>query len=96
MIESPWSPAFADILERHLSRAGWDEPVTPDTDLEAAGIGSLETIALMVEIEDHFEIAFPESALTPEAFSSPARLWSALQLAAVTGGPGDESGPLAP
>ena len=91
MSNSPWPPAFADILQRHLAKVGWDRPIEPETDLEAAGIGSLETIALMVDLEDRFQLTLPESSLTREAFASPDRLWSAVQLALHVADSGNQS-----
>jgi phosphopantetheine binding protein len=50
----------------------------PDVALSALGIGSLEIVELIVDIEDTFGIEVPLELLTPELFATPGTIWGAL------------------
>lgn len=49
-----------------------------DADLHAAGLSSLATVDLMLAIEEHFGIAFPDRLLNRRTFSSIASLAAAV------------------
>jgi len=46
------------------------EQISNDGDLYKAGLTSLATVGLMLALEDHFNIEFPDSLLSRKTFSS--------------------------
>jgi acyl carrier protein len=42
----------------------------PDSDLYDAGLTSLATVSVMLALEDHFNVEFPESMLSRRTFES--------------------------
>ena len=51
-----------------------------DTDLYELGLDSTTAISLMMAIEDHFNIMFPDSLLTETTFQTPAGLCAAVTM----------------
>ena len=49
-----------------------------DADLHYAGLTSLATVGLMLALEDHFQIEFPESMLSRKTFASLASIAEAV------------------
>lgn len=67
-----------DILSRH-ARLGADvATLADDADLYAAGLTSHATVNLMVALEDHFGVEFPERMLRRRAFESIAAIRSSI------------------
>jgi acyl carrier protein len=56
-----------------LARKGL-APVARDANLRDAGISSLDMVNLMLTIEEAFDLALPQQAMTPENFSSVAAI----------------------
>jgi acyl carrier protein len=56
------------------------DPATlaPDADLHAAGLSSLATVDLMLAIEEHFGLEFPDRLLNRRTFGSIAALAAAV------------------
>ena len=60
---------------RHNGRLGVEgDTLTDDADLYQAGLTSHATVSLMLALEDHFDVEFPESKLRRRTFSSIATL----------------------
>lgn len=61
--------AIREIIVKHgrLSNA---ESLTATTDLYAAGLSSLTTVHLMLALEDHFGVEFPDRVLGRKTFES--------------------------
>lgn len=58
------------ILNEH-SRLSTPLPdLAPTSDLYAAGLSSLTTVQLMLALEDHFQIEFPDQMLGRKTFGS--------------------------
>ncbi len=74
-----WPANFETIVSSRLFDPPPPGRLDPALDLQAAGIDSLETIGLMVELESTFDVVLPDELLTIETFSSPSKLWSALE-----------------
>ncbi len=74
-----------DILSRH-ARLGADvATLADDADLYAAGLTSHATVNLMVALEDHFGVEFPERMLRRRAFESIAAIRASIaELTGVT------------
>jgi acyl carrier protein len=68
-----------EILGRHLERAGKKVPVAPQTSLRAAGADSMVVVNFLVDVEDAYDIVFPETLLTDDTFHSVETVASAVQ-----------------
>jgi acyl carrier protein len=57
-----------------------------DADLYQAGLSSHASVNVMLALEDHFDVEFPDAMLTPSVFESIASIEAALgELRAKTG-----------
>ena len=59
-----------EILARHGRLAVNVIELDDDSDLYLAGLTSLATVGVMLALEDHFQIEFPDSTLGRSTFSS--------------------------
>lgn len=59
-----------DILAKHGRLSVNVAALGDDTDLYAAGLTSLATVGVMLALEDHFDIEFPENMLSRKTFDS--------------------------
>jgi acyl carrier protein len=71
-------PRFLELLHAHLRYLDADTALTPDADLRALGLDSMEAVNLMLDIEDEFAVVLPDSALTAVTFGSAEALWAAV------------------
>ncbi|WP_424187548.1 phosphopantetheine-binding protein [Actinokineospora sp. G85] len=72
----PWDTEFEARLRAVLPRLA--DPVAADTSLRAAGLDSLATVELLVELENAYGVTISDDVLTPDAFTSPGALWAAV------------------
>lgn len=54
------------------------EELSDSSDLHGAGLTSLATVSLMLALEEHFDIEFPDSLLSRKTFSSITALSAAV------------------
>jgi acyl carrier protein len=66
-----------DILKQHAKIADVAS-LKDDTDLYGAGLTSHATVNLMVALEDHFGVEFPEKMLRRRSFESIAAIRAAI------------------
>lgn len=62
--------AVRDIVIQHGRLPAPPEQITPDADLYAAGLTSLTTVHLMLALEEHFDVEFPDEMLGRQTFES--------------------------
>jgi acyl carrier protein len=79
MPETTWSPEFEKTLRTHLPLLPDTEVLRPDASLTALGLDSMATVALLVEVEDLFDVSLPDEDITEEAFETPSTLWSLIE-----------------
>lgn len=72
------SREIRDILREHGRLAVDVDSLSDDTDLYGAGLTSHGTVNLMVALEDHFGIEFPERMLRRRSFESVAAIAAAI------------------
>jgi acyl carrier protein len=65
---------IAGIVNRIMARRGVSAPFTRDSDLKNSGLTSLDMVNLMLAVESAFGIMIPQSAMTPENFTSIATI----------------------
>jgi acyl carrier protein len=63
-----------NIVRQHARLATDIDTLSDDSDLYAAGLTSHATVNLMVALEDHFGVEFPERMLRRRAFESIASI----------------------
>jgi acyl carrier protein len=76
--EAMWPEAFELVLRPLIPLLPADAPLAPDLELQRAGLDSLATVNLLIELEDTFNITFPDDMLKASTVSTPANLWAAL------------------
>lgn len=59
-----------EILSEHGRLSVDVEGLASDSDLYTAGLTSLATVGLMLALEDHFNVEFPDSMLSRKTFGS--------------------------
>ncbi len=71
--------AIREILQAHGRLAGDVNSLADDADLYRAGLTSLASVNLMLALEDHFDVEFPERLLNRGAFASLSAIKTALE-----------------
>ncbi|HJV22609.1 MAG TPA: acyl carrier protein [Holophagaceae bacterium] len=59
-----------DIVLQHARLSSNAGDLVPTSDLYAAGLTSLTTVHLMLALEDHFGVEFPDRMLSRKTFES--------------------------
>ena len=77
MSQKEWPEQFEEVLRKHLPLAAADD-IAPDAVLADLGLGSLELVSLLLNIEDTFVITVPDELLMPATFATAGSLWSAV------------------
>jgi acyl carrier protein len=81
----PWDAGFEKVVRPHLPYLDAGAALTPDSVLTALGLDSLETVHLLIELEETYRITFPDERLNPETFQTMGALWHVVSdLTAVT------------
>lgn len=70
--------AIREIVARHARLPVDCATLEPTSDLYAAGLSSLTTVHLMLALEDHFDVEFPEHLLSRQTFESLASMGEAI------------------
>lgn len=65
-----------EIILQHGRLPGGGASLTDETDLYALGLTSLATVGVMLAIEEHFDVEFPDSKLNRATFRSVSTLAS--------------------
>lgn len=74
-----WDTKFEELVRNSLPALKPDEPLRPDADLAELGLDSLETVGLLMELEEHYDVVFPDEALMVDTFRTPENLWSTVK-----------------
>lgn len=67
------------IVAQHARLSTDITSLTDDSDLYQAGLTSLTTVNLMLALEDHFDIEFPDKMLGRKTFESIRSLTEAIE-----------------
>jgi acyl carrier protein len=70
--------AIKSVVIQHIGLTATPESLDPQTDLYTIGLTSLATVGLMLALEDHFNVEFPESMLGRATFRSVASITDAI------------------
>jgi acyl carrier protein len=77
--QAPWDDRFEQILRSNLNSLAAETPLADDAPLADLGLDSMQTVALLVELEKVYEIAFPDEAMTAETFATAGNLWTQVE-----------------
>ena len=69
------------VVRPHLKFLDDSEPLSPDQNLGEAGLDSMASIDLLLDIEDTFGISIPDDLLTEDSFSSLSEIANLLEQA---------------
>lgn len=67
------------IVAKHARLSAAIDSLADDGDLYAAGLTSLTTVNLMLALEDHFDVEFPDKMLGRKTFESIQSLSEAIE-----------------
>jgi len=73
-----WPEEFEKLLRTYLPLLRDDDPLARTIGLADLGLDSMSTIGLLVDLEESFDVQFPDDALVPETFATTTSLWSVL------------------
>jgi acyl carrier protein len=79
------------ILSKHARLAASAEQIETTTDLYNVGLTSLATVALMLALEEEFDIEFPDNMLSRNTFGSIESIVDAVQRLCADSPPVDAS-----
>jgi acyl carrier protein len=74
-----YSEQIRDVLTKHARLGENLTAIADDTDLYGVGLTSLTTVNVMLALEDHFNVEFPEKMLGRKTFQSIRTLSEAIQ-----------------
>ena len=78
-IQDGISRKFLDVLREHVRFVSAEQVFPMDTNLEKLGLDSMSAIDLLLNLEQTFEILFPDSMLTAETFRTAKTLEEAVR-----------------
>ncbi|MGH3823820.1 MAG: acyl carrier protein [Pseudonocardiaceae bacterium] len=70
-----WDAKFEGTVRKVVSGLPPEAPLLPDTNLHDHGLDSILIITLIVELENAYEVRFPDESLVPETCRTPGTLW---------------------
>ena len=73
-----WFGPFEELVRAQLAIPP-DRPLDPDDVLAELGLDSLGTVSLLMELEDAYDVVFPDELLIPATFATAGALWTALR-----------------
>ena len=74
-----YQPQIRDLLQTHGRLSVEVETLADDSDLYDAGLTSLVTVNLLLAVEDHFDVEFPDHLLSRKTFQSISALSEAVE-----------------
>ncbi len=75
---SPITDELREILKAHGRLSADVAGLAEDADLYEAGLNSHASVNLMLALEDHFDLEFPDEMLKPSVFASIAAIAAAV------------------
>jgi len=73
-----WPDRYEAVIRAHCRFDDIAREIDPDESLALLGVGSMELISMIVDLEETFVFQMPEELMTPEVFGTPGALWAAL------------------
>ena len=76
---SPITDELREILQAHARLPVDVDALAEDADLYEAGLNSHAGVNVMLALEDHFDLEFPDEMLKPSVFASIAAITEAVE-----------------
>jgi acyl carrier protein len=76
--QGDWPSQFEMLVRSHVPNPPSPGGLDPTLNLRDAGLNSLATIRLLIELEAVFGFSFSDDLLSAETFSTPGNLWNAV------------------
>ncbi len=73
-----WDQTFVELMRGYLPALPEDIPLHEDMSLPALGLDSVGTVGLLADLEDTYDVTFPDESIKPATFSTPGVTWSTL------------------
>lgn len=70
--------AFLGVLRNYLRQVGDGDTLTMESNLYELGLDSMAAVNLLLELEETYQVIFPEALLTESTFETPLALKSAI------------------
>ena len=70
--------AFLGILRNYLRQVGDGDTLTMESNLYDLGLDSMAAVNLLLELEETYQVIFPDALLTESTFETPLALKSAI------------------
>jgi acyl carrier protein len=74
-MNATWDERFEALLRRYLHLLETHVPLAPNASLTELGLDSMESIRLLIEIEDTYGLDVPDQMLRADTFATPMSLW---------------------
>jgi acyl carrier protein len=84
-----WPADFEQIVRARCARMEASSPLPAEVPLTALGVDSLGMLTLIVQLEETFEVMFPDEALAGDALLTPQSAWATVHGLLAEGGRGD-------
>ena len=70
---------YLGILRQHIRFVNQEQTIPMDTELEKLGLDSMSAIDLLLNLEQTFEVVFPDEMITAETFRTATTLQEAVK-----------------
>lgn len=70
--------AFLGVLRNYLRQVGDGDTLTMESNLYDLGLDSMAAVNLLLELEETYQVIFPDALLTESTFETPLALKSAI------------------
>jgi acyl carrier protein len=70
--------AFLGVLRNYLRQVGDGDTLTMESNLYELGLDSMAAVNLLLELEETYQVIFPDALLTESTFETPLALKSAI------------------
>jgi acyl carrier protein len=77
-VPQTWDDRFEKVLREAIPALPADAPLSPDLQLVAAGLNSVNIVKLMMRLEREYHTEFSFELLNFQIFATPAALWDAV------------------
>lgn len=68
------------VVRPHLKFLAEGDPITPEQSLGEAGLDSMSSIELLLDLEEHFGISISDDDLTENSFATLAEIQNLVEL----------------
>lgn len=73
-----WDDQFEELLRPYLPSLKPGETLSADDRLQDLGLDSMSTVNLLIDVEQTYDVSFPDEDLGAETFATARSLWTTL------------------